>query len=77
MSRCNNYISIVPRNLEIGMREYCILDLSLPCVVDGPNAWFFDGVWKWLPSGDPGHNAKVIGKEYFDAVFGELPPLPD
>ncbi|HEX9323709.1 MAG TPA: hypothetical protein VF913_16555 [Xanthobacteraceae bacterium] len=56
---------------------YCVLDLSLPCVVRGADAWFFSrGEWHWVCSGDPIHNARVVSKDYFDRTFGDLPPLP-
>jgi hypothetical protein len=58
--------------------EYCVLDMTMPCIVKGTDAWFWNhGEWHWVCSGDAIHNAKMIGKENFDRMFGELPPLPE
>jgi hypothetical protein len=58
--------------------DYCILDGSFACIVDGEFAWFFShGEWHPIPSGDAHHNARVVTKDYFDRLFGELPPLPE
>jgi hypothetical protein len=57
---------------------YCVLDLSLPCIIgDDGNAWFYsDGAWRWVASGDPIHNGKEIDAVTFRAKFPNLPPLP-
>ena len=58
--------------------EYCILDFTMPCVVRGADAWFFNhGEWHWVCSGDPIHNGRLVSKEYFDKTFPNLPPLPE
>jgi hypothetical protein len=77
---CRHHIRCVPLKTWIGNmdRDYCVLDGSLPCMLDGADGWFFSaGAWHWICSGDVIHNGRVVSREYFDKVFGDLPPLPD